>query len=429
MNKKISNEKIILYVILIFLFVRFFEQFNWYSPYDVSTDSDTHWAYLAATTFDFVNPKWDFPKWIYGPWYYFLTSYIFGPVFFLLHLFEKITVHEAAMYSFLCMNFLLSIVFVFGTIKLSKKLFTTSIGKNSYILLIVFLPFANKSYYNYTVENLALALMPWIIYYLIKATKTNELKYWIKLSLLFALSATSKISILIPLLIFITGYYFVYLLKNKKLSLNFLLPYLLTFSLIIVSNIITKASLFENHDVGNAERNYPGLQDNSVFYKVNLVDAFQNPTYPNQKYSWINMWSLDFFGDYFNALKSKQRHVGKNKDIILNRISLFATIIFMTWYFFCLSKSFNRKIFSYDNFFSIFFFAIFFEQASYIFYVFNPELAQSFDMRYWVFYVFFLIYPISRYLDQTKSIKILRLNWFLIIFWCILSINSHFVLI
>ena len=33
--------------------------------------------------------------------------------------------------------------------------------------------------------------------------------------------------------------------------------------MILSSNFITKASLFENHDVGNTERNYPGLQDKS----------------------------------------------------------------------------------------------------------------------------------------------------------------------
>lgn len=429
MKRVLSNQKIILYIILIFLFARFIEQFTWYHPYNSSTDSNTHWAYLAATTFDFINPKWDFPQWIYGPWYYFLTAYTFGPIFFLLHFFGIITVHKAAMLSFLCINFLLSIIFVLGTIKLSKKLFKTTIGKNSYILLIAFLPFTHKSYYNYTVENLALAFMPWIIYYLIKATKFNKLKDWIKLSFLFSISATSKVSILLPLLIFISGYYLVYLLKNKKLSLNFLVPYLFTFLMILSSNFITKASLFENHDVGNTERNYPGLQDNSVFYKIDLIDAFKNPTYPNQKYSWVNMWSLDFFGEYFNASKSKQRHQGKNKDVLLNRISLFATIIFMTWYFFCFFKTFNKKIFAYENVFSIFFFAIFFEQAAYIFYVFDPNLAQSFDMRYWVFYVFFLIYPISRFLDKIRNPKIIKINWFFVIFWCALSINNHFILI
>ena len=429
MKKKISSEKIISYIILIFLTVRFIETFTWYGPYNNGGDLNTHWAYLAATTFDFVNPKWDFPQWIYGPWYYFLTAYTFGPVFFLLHFMGKISVHEAAMYSFLCINFVLSIMFVLGTIKLSKKLFKTELGKNSYILLIVFLPFTHKSYYNYTVENLALAFMPWIIYYLINATKLNKLKHWVKLSFLFAISATSKVSILVPLLIFISGYYFVYFLKNKTLSINFLIPYLLTFLLILSSNFITKASLFKNHDVGNAERNYPGLKDNKVFYKVDLIDAFHNPTYPNQRYSWINMWSLDFFGEYFNALKSKQRHPGKNKDIILNRISLIATLIFISWYFFCLIKTVNKKIFTYENVFSIFFFAIFFEQASYIFYVFDPELAQSFDMRYWVFYVFFLIYPISRYIDQINNQKILKINWIFVIFWCVFSMNNHFILI
>jgi hypothetical protein len=75
--------------------------------------------------------------------------------------------------------------------------------------------------------------------------------------------------------------------------------------MVLASNFITKSSLFVNYDAGNVERNYPGLKNYSVFYKADLIDSFNNPLFPNQKYSWINMWSLDFFGDYFDAIKSK----------------------------------------------------------------------------------------------------------------------------
>ena len=185
-------------VILAFLTYRFIDSFFWYHPFNVSNDSNTHWAYLAATTFDFIDPKWDFPKFIYGPWYYFITSYIFGPFFFFIYYLDIISVREAAMYSFMCINFTLSIVLFLGTLKISKKLFQNSLGRNSYLLLVMLLPFTNKSYYNFTVENLSLAFMPWIIYYLIKITKISNLKNWIKLSVLLGLSASSKVSFLIP---------------------------------------------------------------------------------------------------------------------------------------------------------------------------------------------------------------------------------------
>ena len=109
------------------------------------------------------------------------------------------------------------------------------------------------------------------------------------------------------------------------------------------SNIITKSSLFDNHDVGNAERNYPGLENNEVFFKIDLIDAYQNPKYPNQKYSWVNMWSLDFFGEYFYSNKSNQRYPNKNKDIKYNRISLIVTLLFIPWYLFSLIKVLKKK--------------------------------------------------------------------------------------
>lgn len=418
MNKK----KIFIYLTFIFITYRFIDSLFWFHPYNVSNDSNTHWAYLAATTFDFIDPKWDFPKFVYGPWYYFYTAYIFGPPFFLAYYFNLLTVHEAAMYSFLCGNYILNIVFLLGTAKLAKKLFKSSGARNSYFLLVMLLPFANKNAYNYTVENLALAFMPWIIIYLFKAIKLNRIKYWLKLSFFLGLAATSKVSILIPCVILITGVFTVYVIKNKKILHNFLLPYIVLSLLVLTSNFITKSSLFVNYDAGNAERNYPGLKDNSVFYKVNIIDAFENPTYPNQKYSWFNMWSLDFFGDYFNAIKSRQR--GENKEKNLNRISLIATLIFIPWYLLCLFKTVERQLFTYNNVISIFFFAMFFEQVAYCFYVFNPALSNSFDMRYWGFYIFFLIFPISKYIDSIENKRILKLNLFFVFFWCILSLNQ-----
>lgn len=74
------------YFILGILIYQFLNKLSWWQP-NFSSDYDTHWAYLAATTFDFINPKWDFPQWVNGPWYYFLYSYIIGPIFFFFILF------------------------------------------------------------------------------------------------------------------------------------------------------------------------------------------------------------------------------------------------------------------------------------------------------------------------------------------------------
>ena len=417
--------------ILIFIFIsyRFIDSFFWYHPYDVSTDSDTHWAYLAATTFDFIDPKWDFPKFVYGPWYYFLTAYIFGPIFFSLYYIDIISVHEAAMYSFMFMNFTLSICLLIGTIKLSKKLFKNELGQKSYVILIMLLPFSNKAYYNFTVENLALAFMPWILIYLIKSLKKNLIKDWIKFSFLLAISATSKVNILIPNLLLISSFLFFHLVKYKKFNFKFFIPYLMTIVMIISSNLITKSSLFDKSSVGTGP-DFTGIPNYSVFYKINFKDAYKNPLYPQQRNSWANMWSLDFFGDYFNSIKTRQRFIENSEDKIikLNRNILILTLLFFSWYTFCLVKSFNRNLFSYENIYSIMFFAIFFEQFAYCYYVFNPELAQSFDMRYWVFYTFFLVYPLSKTFDKIKTTKHIKYNYYITIFFGLASLNQLLVI-
>lgn len=422
------KKKKILLVVFFFYSYRFIDSLFWFHPFDVSTDSDTHWAYLAATTFDFIDTKWDFPKFVYGPWYYFFTAYTFGPLFFSAYYFGLITVHEAAMYSFLSSNYVLSLIFLIGTFRLSEKLFKKKISRDIYFLLVTLLPFANKNFYNYTVENLILAFMPWIILYIFKAIELNKINHWIKLSFFLSLAASSKISILIPCLILIFGFSILYLLINKKFLYNFFIPILFTLIMVLASNFITKSSLFVNYDAGNVERNYPGLKNYSVFYKADLIDSFNNPLFPNQKYSWINMWSLDFFGDYFGTIKSKHRHSKKTSAVSvennLNRVSLIITPFFIIWYFFCLFKTISKKLFTYGNFISIFFFAIFFEQVAYCFAVFNPELANSFDMRYWVFYIFFLTYPIAKYVDKLESKKYKIFHWYITIFLCLLSLNQ-----
>ena len=123
----------------------------------------------------------------------------------------------------------------------------------------------------------------------------------------------------------------------------------------------------------------------------------------------------------------KQR--GVDTELKLNRISLFGSLIFVVWYFFCLFKTLKRKIFTYDNLFSIFFFAIFFEQIAYCHVVFNPDVASSFDMRYWVFYIFFLIYPLSKYMDKITNRKLINFHWMIVIFWCGFSLNQLLLII
>ena len=77
----LSSKKILGFSIILTL-IFFIDTLRTYQPMFAS-DYDTHWAYLAGTTFGVTDPKWIFPNWIYAPWYYMFCSYIFGPIFYI----------------------------------------------------------------------------------------------------------------------------------------------------------------------------------------------------------------------------------------------------------------------------------------------------------------------------------------------------------
>ena len=54
--------------------------------------------------------------------------------------------------------------------------------------------------------------------------------------------------------------------------------------MLLGSNFITKSSLFDKSSVGTGP-DFTGLKNYSVFYKVDLIDAYKKPLYPDQKYS------------------------------------------------------------------------------------------------------------------------------------------------
>ena len=114
-------KKINIFSILITC-IFFIEMVRRYEPMFAS-DYDTHWAYLAGTTFGFTDPKWTFPNWVYAPWYYMFCSYTFGPIFFVLNKINIIEIREAGMYTMLFGTFFIKILTVFGCYNLSKSLF------------------------------------------------------------------------------------------------------------------------------------------------------------------------------------------------------------------------------------------------------------------------------------------------------------------
>ena len=108
----------------------------------------------------------------------------------------------------------------------------------------------------------------------------------------------------------------------------------------------------------------------------------------------INAWALDFFGDYYGNFKSDLKYDSFDKTtIILNRNSLYISILFFIWYLILVIKNYKvEKFISFKSLLTLFFFLMFIEAISYCFFVFMSEKAQSLNLRYWGFYVFFLAF-------------------------------------
>ena len=421
MSKKKFNY--FCYFILGILIYQFLNKLTWWQP-DFSSDYDTHWGYLAATTFDFIDPKWDFPQWVNGPWYYMLYSYTIGPIFFFLFYLGKITVHEAAMYTFLSGNFFLSLILFYAVIKLSKILFSKVLARFAYVAIVMFLPFTYKSFFNYGVENFAMALTPLVIYYLIQSYKKNKLNHWIKLSIVFSLVCVSKISFLIPLFCLLVGSIILCFIKKKSVNKKYFLQFVSTLFLLYFSFLITGSSLLNNNDIRNVERGYGDVPSMSVFYTVDFLDAYKNPNRYEQNYSMINSWSLDFFGDYYGNFKTDRKYGSFDKTTILNRNSLYISIFFFIWYLILVIKNYKvEKFISFKSLLTLFFFLIFVEAISYCFFVFMAEKAQSLNLRYWGFYVFFLAFPIANYFNNLKVRFYEKINLVILL----LVVTSSFV--
>ena len=135
------------------------------------------WAYLAATTFQFIDEKWTFPNWVYAPWYYMICSYTFGPILFLFYKLDYISANSWNANISIC-KCLIHLIGLIGVIKFCKLIFLIE-NKPVFTQATLFLlfPFFTKHLYQPCVEVLALSSFPWIFYYLLKIKKKNKKKF------------------------------------------------------------------------------------------------------------------------------------------------------------------------------------------------------------------------------------------------------------
>ena len=247
----LSKNIILLATILTIIF--FFDMIKNYQP-TFASDWNSHWAYLAGTTFGIVDSKWVFPNWVYAPWYYMFCSYIFGPIFFLAYKINLIDVREAAMFTMLFGSFLLKLITIFGCYKLSKFLFKDKYYASLFSLIVVVFPFGNKAFYDHASETFAIAFLPWCIYFLIIFFNKFKLKYFFYYFIIFGLASTVKMNTLIPFVIFTFIFIFFYF-KKLKFSEKFKIAIYSFLSMVIfltLSKLLIGNWLWENSDIRNS---------------------------------------------------------------------------------------------------------------------------------------------------------------------------------
>ena len=406
--------------------------------FDETMARNRDWAYLAATTFGFIDEKWVFPSWVYAPWYHFICSYTFGPILFLFYKLDFISIRYAGTLTYQYANIIIHFIGFLGVFKFSKVLFFNKEQTNLFASLFLLFPFITKHTYQPAVEVLVVALFPWISYYYLKITYTEKkfIKNLIKLSILFGISASSKISLLIPLVIFLIifsfNFKFNFFFKNKRFILSILTPLIFLIIFLILSNLIIGNWIWNNHDLNNVERGYGGVPPLEIFYKFDFFETFKGQMRQGMlKDSMLNFWLVDFFADQSQMSFARyELHQPSSYITFKFKVGIIITVIFIIYYLlnliFFLRSSFKKFNFK-DNdlYFKIFFvlslFLIYPETVAYTYAVYS-KTGGNWDLRYWSIYAFPMIFLVIYNLEIFKSFIIKKISTQLIYFILFMSV-------
>ena len=423
------SKNILLFSIII-TFVFFIDMIRDYQP-TFASDWNTHWSYLAGTTFGIIDEKWIFPNWVYAPWYYMFCSYIFGPFFFAAYKINIIDIREAGMLTMLFGSLLLKLITIIGSYKLSEILFKNKYYASLFALIVVVLPFGNKAFYDHASETFGIAILPWCIFFLINFVNKNKIKYLFFYLIAVGLGSTVKINVLIPFLIFVLIFVLFYFkdLKNKK-KLKIIFYFLLSiFLFLLISKLMIGNWLWENSDIRNFSRGYGEPPDISVFLNLNLLGFINDDIiFPSQFFSYWNSIYYDFFSDYFQWA-FLHKGLGLSDDYVNFKLKTGAivTIIFFCYFFFFIIFNFfkNKKDY-FCNIFNLSFFNIFILSISYSYFVFHP-LGGSWNLRYYGIFIYPVAYILVNSLYLYKNKIFIELHKVYIYLLVIFSIYQRIV--
>lgn len=304
------------------------------------TQNWINFFYLAPTNSDF-DKYYDYINYFMGldvvidygqgTFYYYLISLFFQRKIVML---DETNIDILLSYSVQQVNLIFYLIGILGAFQLLKL---KKFEKREILLSLMLLSIFPQSLYMRSVmkpEIVAFALIFWIIFFLEKFLKTNDLNNLFFLIPFLVLLINTKASIAGMVIVYLLTFYFKILnrIKIKKIVLLILLTLTCQLAIQFENYQITNLSPFER--VYDEEYDYKAKA--SSIFRFNLSDLFTDPfftyNYEENFYSIhansiINITLLDTFGDHFKQLfDSRPSYFSKyRKAIFVNDSEVFIT--------------------------------------------------------------------------------------------------------
>jgi len=409
----IKKSNLIILIYFFFITVYLYNSFN----YDLKFQHDAQLHNYPI--FHILNLDFNKIETPYGLIYYFFVSFfsIFSYPFYKLQILEP---RESFYLMVRISNFFLYTLSFVYSYKISKKLFKKNVFISILPTILIFsLAPIHRTFLMARPENIIILFVLISIYLLIKLLEDKNLSTKNYIILLFSLFLVGSIKLngFIYVLCFF-GFLLFFYEKNIQIFKISLLVFISIYLYYYIHNNISLLTVYDRpYNINEGiELGTTGLfnlgKDLSIFLNFSFFDAWQNTFRYSQSDSMLNTLLLDLYGDYygygiFNYLKDEGSFTHKLKICLieLNRVSLFLSTIFLTFFILTIFYLlFNIKIVLKNECILLFFLGIFFAGIMVLILLTINEYAESINSTYKWEYISFsliaIIYPITYYLNK-----------------------------
>lgn len=245
---------------------------------------------------------------------YFFIVYFFSYIFKLF--FNNLSINEIINLS---VHFANNLIFIFGIMGF-KNLLKVKKYKNNYVYLslivLCFLPIGIQLRISFKPELIAFSLIVWMLYFFEKYLQDKNNKYIYISILILSLILTSKISIALMVIIFLTLEIFIkhsFLFDKKNRKYLFFLMILIS-SLLIENRIHNGKFIHEvDHDI-----KYDNVAELSFFTDIETQHLINNPNKYFHNESFVSITLFDTFNDFFEIYWNSEYtelNIDRNKEI------------------------------------------------------------------------------------------------------------------